>query len=58
MIHWSLLIFVPLVILILYGLYKNSRSKGAYDIGTPMAFFLLLAALIIVVLVYGGIFWW
>lgn len=56
--HWSLLIFIPLVMLILYGLYSNSRTRGNYDFGTPIVFILLLAALVIVVVIYGGIFWW
>lgn len=56
--HWAYIIFIPIVLLIVYGLTKNSKSRGAYDIGTPIVFLLLVAALIIVVVVFGGIFWW
>lgn len=57
-IHWSYLIFVPLVLLCMYGLFKNSRTRGDYDFATPIVFLLILAALVIVVAIYGGIMWW
>lgn len=57
-IHWSLLVFIPVVLLMLYGLWNNSKSRGDYDFGTPIVFILLLAALVIVVAIYGGIMWW
>lgn len=50
-VHWSWLVFVPIVILLLIGIASN---EGGLDLTGPFFFILL----IIFISIWGGIFWW
>jgi hypothetical protein len=56
-IHWSWLVFVPVVIFMIYKLIRSSRESGgdySFDFETPFWF----VALVAYVLIWGGFFWW
>ena len=56
MIHWQWVVFSAVVILLLYGIFRDKDTGGSYgfDLETPLCAILLIAY----VLVWGGIFWW
>lgn len=54
-IHWQWLIFIPVIIVLLYLVFRDDGSSG---IGAGLDKVLWLFALIGFVAVWGGIFWW
>lgn len=50
-IHWSWLVFVPVVILLLICI---AWDRGDFDLLGGLLFFVLVAY----ILIWGGIFWW
>ena len=54
-IHWQWLVFIPVVVIILYLIFRDDGNSG---IGAGLDKILWCFALIAFILFWGGVFWW